>query len=329
MADKKSSSTFGGEYTPNPDAPFIPELVEYFTRRKLPEDHLLREIAKGKAQNPEITGDSVREQREFLASLQMLDIEFQAEIKPYMPLGSEIDPSRAHFVPLSKEVRETAPLGISALGLTRYSGGEDRMFHRYKDPSGNIHEIGPFLKNTVNTVGVEGSRPAVWAHEYRHWEGTDYEDIFRNEEGYPYFDDSKINHRLGNFLLDVIAAQTKDDWVGAIGLITKESRREAKQNFNKEGATEAQKEKALEQYTQAGAIYNSTRDSESVDLEEMGSFVKKLITEKGIPIEKYSDEIAQGPWFRKYVRGASFYPTAEELNKRSYPYKKPLMNLKY
>jgi hypothetical protein len=178
-------------------------------------------------------------------------------------------------------------------------------------------------------VGVEGSRPPVWAHEYRHWEDTDYEDIFRNEEGYPYFDDSRINHRLGNFLLDVIAAQTKDDWVGAIGLITKESRREAKQNFNKEGATEAQKEKALEQYTQAGAIYNSTRDSESVDLEEMGSFVKKLITEKGIPIEKYSDEIAQGPWFRKYVRGASFYPTAEELNKRSYPYKKPLMNLKY
>jgi len=113
---------------------------------------------------------SEAQQREFLASLQHGDSEFQMEVAPYMPKGSTIDPSRARFK-VPPEGEEFSLRGVTTKDVT--------------DPEElNLGDFGYDINlepNTVTVFNAVNANPRIYAHEYRHLEGTDGSPSIRNE----------------------------------------------------------------------------------------------------------------------------------------------------
>ena len=110
------------------------------------------------------------QQREFLASLQHGDSEFQMEVAPYMPKGSTIDPSRARFK-VPPEGEEFSLRGVTTKDVT--------------DPEKlNLGDFGYDINlepNTVTVFNAVNANPRILAHEFRHLEGTDGSPSIRKE----------------------------------------------------------------------------------------------------------------------------------------------------
>ena len=106
------------------------------------------------------------QQREFLASLQHGDSEFQMEVASYMPKGSTIDPSRARFK-VPPEGEEFSLRGVTTKDVT--------------DPEElNLGDFGYDINlepNTVTVFNAVNANPRIYAHEYRHLEGTDRNEL--------------------------------------------------------------------------------------------------------------------------------------------------------
>ena len=140
---------------------------------------------------------SEEQQRNFLGSLQLGDTEFQAAIAPYMPEGAEIDPSRARL--------ETFPIqdieGEAAKYVPKGMSWKGKGFEELKVRDPNVYDgfqsilIEP---ETVNAIQARNANPYVWAHEYRHFEGSDGGSEYTNR------------------LMDLMAAQNYDDVVTAM-----------------------------------------------------------------------------------------------------------------
>ena len=328
--------------------PIIPELQEYLSPTVLryqgkehpipPEyarqiDPGLLKMARSKTE---------QEQRDLLASLQMADIEFQMELSPYMPPGSEIDPSRARVIKFPKKAN-IGPLGLNKMGAANTTWrGNKRVFEyadnveddyiSYEDPKGNVHKIGPIQPNTVNAVGMMNAIPRILAHEYRHWEETDWEGVLGEENGYPYFTKSVMDYQegtpvsgtsanrweamFGNNFIDAAASQTKDDWaVHVHGLLGKELHQiDAQYKGRNRSPIYGQKHKELAKirptYLRIGEYINGIGEdikdingnSRDFDSEEAGNLVQKILKKYNVPIKIFeSDKVALGPWFKEFV----------------------------
>lgn len=110
-------------------------------------------------------GMSPKQQQGFLAALQLGDTEFQAAVAPYMPPGSEIDPSSARLKAFPEEAN-VPPQGLNLKGVSS-RGGTTPLIKTYKEYE---VEIEP---NTVTAVEAVNANPRVWGHEFRHFEGSD------------------------------------------------------------------------------------------------------------------------------------------------------------
>lgn len=130
-------------------------------------------IAKG---SPEVRGVLTKaankmsedQQRGFLASLQLGDAEFQTSVAPYMPKGSTIDPSRARLRTYGPGVADE--YGINIKGASNPNPEPVALPPLKKD--GVEYEM-VFEPNTVNAIEAMNANPRIWAHEYRHLEGSD------------------------------------------------------------------------------------------------------------------------------------------------------------
>jgi hypothetical protein len=110
---------------------------------------------------------SPQQQLEFLASLQMGDGEFQIAVAPYMPKGSTIDPSIARLKAFPKEA-DVGPLGLDLQGASSKDvTAPSQLIRKYK---GYELELEP---DTVSAIEAVNANPALFAHEYRHFEGSD------------------------------------------------------------------------------------------------------------------------------------------------------------
>ena len=110
---------------------------------------------------------SPQQQLEFLASLQMMDGEFQIAVAPYMPEGSTIDPSIARLKTFPKEAG-IGPEGLTLQGVS--SKGVTSPKQLTENFEGYELELEP---DTVSAIEAANANPAVFAHEYRHFEGSD------------------------------------------------------------------------------------------------------------------------------------------------------------
>tara|TARA_R110002020_G_scaffold447776_1_gene660198 strand:+ start:269 stop:1366 length:1098 start_codon:yes stop_codon:yes gene_type:complete len=320
--------------------PIIPELLEYLSPTVLRSPKLYqgkehpippeyaRQIDPGLLQMAR--SKTEQEQRELLASMQMADIEFQMELSPYMPPDAEIDPSRARVIKFPKEAN-IGPLGLNKMGAASTAwrgnkrvfeyGGEDDYIS-YEDPEGNVHKIGPIQPNTVNAVGMMNAIPRIWAHEYRHWEETDWEGVLGEENGYPYFTKSVMDYQegtpvsgtsakrweamFGNNFIDAAASQTKDDWaVHVHGLLGKELHQIDAQYKGRNrspifGQKHKEQAKIRPTYSRIGEYING--DSRDFDSEKAGNLVQKILKKYNVPIKIFeSDKVALGPWFKEFV----------------------------
>lgn len=130
-------------------------------------------IAKG---SPEVRGVLTKaankmsedQQRGFLASLQLGDAEFQTSVAPYMPKGSTIDPSRARLRTYGPGIADE--YGINIGGAANPHSKPVALPPLKKD--GVEYEM-VFEPNTVNAIEAMNANPRIWAHEYRHLEGSD------------------------------------------------------------------------------------------------------------------------------------------------------------
>ena len=130
-------------------------------------------IAKG---SPEVRGVLTKaankmsedQQKGFLASLQLGDAEFQTRIAPYMPKGSTIDPSRARLRTYGPGIADE--YGINIGGAANPHSEPVALPPLIKD--GVEYEM-VFEPNTVNVIEAVNATPRIWAHEYRHLEGSD------------------------------------------------------------------------------------------------------------------------------------------------------------
>jgi len=139
----------------------IPELKEYLSKVKPEAKSLLTKAAKKM---------SKAQQRQFLASHQTSDSEFQTAIAPYMPKGSTIDPFRARLIAFPEEAG-VGPGGLSLLAAST-QGNTKPVRKRYEGIDGNMYEVF-FEPDTVTALEARNANPRIYAHEYRHFEGLD------------------------------------------------------------------------------------------------------------------------------------------------------------
>ncbi len=158
----------------------IPELKEYIDKGSPEAKSVLTKAANKMSE---------AQQRDFLASLQLGDAEFQLAVAPYMPKGSTIDPSRARLKAFPKEA------GIPASGLNMKGASTGNI----TDPENPNLKVGPFRgydimlePETVSAIEAINATPRVFAHEYRHFEDTDGLEIV-------------------NRIQDLMASQNRDD----------------------------------------------------------------------------------------------------------------------
>lgn len=137
----------------------IPELKEHISKGSPKSKGVLTKAANKMSE---------AQQREFLASLQFGDAEFQSSVAPYMPKGSTIDPSRARLQAFPKEAG-VGPEGLSLKGVStkNVTDPEQLKSGKYRG-----YEL-DFEPDTVTAVEAANANPRVFAHEYRHFEDTD------------------------------------------------------------------------------------------------------------------------------------------------------------
>ena len=157
----------------------IPELKEYIDKGSPEAKSVLTKAANKMSE---------AQQRDFLASLQLGDAEFQLAVAPYMPKGSTIDPSRARLKAFPKE----AGVGPEGLGLKGISTKNVTDPERLKSGNYRGYEI-EFEPDTVTALEAANANPRVFAHEYRHFEDTD------------------ANMERLNRVQDIMASQNRDD----------------------------------------------------------------------------------------------------------------------
>lgn len=156
----------------------IPELKEHISKGS-PESRGVLTKAANKM--------SEAAQRDFLASLQLGDAEFQLAVAPYMPKGSTIDPSRARV----KAFPEEAGVGPEGLNLKGVSTKNVTDPKKLKSGKYRGYEV-EFEPDTVTALEAVNATPRVFAHEYRHFEDTD-------------------GIELVNRIQDLMASQNQDD----------------------------------------------------------------------------------------------------------------------
>ena len=160
-------------------------------------------IAKG---SPEVRGVLTKaankmsedQQRGFLASLQLGDAEFQTSVAPYMPKGSTIDPSRARLRTYGPGVADE--YGINIKGAANPHSKPVALPPLKKD--GVEYEM-VFEPNTVNVIEGMNANPRIWAHEYRHLEGSDAGPKARRF--------NRSHREVVNRVQDLLASQNKQD----------------------------------------------------------------------------------------------------------------------
>ena len=173
----------------------IPELKEHIAKGSPESKGVLTKAANKMSE---------AQQRNFLASLQLGDAEFQLSVAPYMPKGSTIDPSRARL----KAFPEEAGIGPRGLTLKGVSTGN------IKDPENpNLRqEYGDYEimlePQTVSAIEAINANPRTFAHEYRHLEGTDGTETV-------------------NRIQDLMASQNRDDLRANTRMLAEIARRRA------------------------------------------------------------------------------------------------------
>jgi|15BtaG_2_1085339.scaffolds.fasta_scaffold02714_10 hypothetical protein len=179
-------------------------------------------------------GMTDEQQAQFLAAMQLGDTEFQAELAPYMPEESAIDPSKAALIPLPLEDRER---GYGLKGISRK--GTNRPL-RMDTPGGGEIEI---PGNRVSVLGAINANPQVWSHEYRHQE------------------DSDAFNETNNRILDVFASRTKKDFKEAVGSLADAALYEARQKADASG----DEEKTESHKNTEEAYYKSNSKDPTID----------------------------------------------------------------
>lgn len=181
-------------------------------------------------------GMTDEQQAQFLAAMQLGDTEFQAEIAPYMPEGSTIDPSKAALVPLPLDMREKGQ-SLKTKGISRR--GTDRLMPL--EVEGKI--IGQIPGNRVSVLGAINANPQVWSHEYRHQEDLD------------------AFNETNNRILDVFASRTKKDFKEAVGSLADAALYEARQKADASG----DEEKTESHKNTEEAYYKSNSKDPTID----------------------------------------------------------------
>ena len=138
----------------------IPELKEYIDKGSPEAKSVLTKAANKMSE---------AQQRDFLASLQLGDAEFQLAVAPYMPKGSTIDPSRARLKAFPKEAG-IGPRGLTLKGVSTGNIKDPENPNLRQEFRGYEIMLEP---ETVSAIEAINATPRVFAHEYRHFEDTD------------------------------------------------------------------------------------------------------------------------------------------------------------
>ena len=173
----------------------IPELKEYIDKGS-PEAKSVLTRAANKM--------SEAQQRDFLASLQLGDAEFQLAVAPYMPKGSTIDPSRARLKAFPKEAG-IGPRGLTLKGVSTGNIKDPENPNLRQEFRGYEVMLEP---ETVSAIEAINATPRVFAHEYRHFEDTDGLEII-------------------NRIQDLMASQNRDDLRANTRMLAEMARRRA------------------------------------------------------------------------------------------------------
>jgi len=211
----------------------IPELKEHISKGSPESKGVLTKAANKMSE---------AQQRDFLASLQLGDAEFQLAVAPYMPKGSTIDPSRARLKAFPKE----AGVGPEGAGIKGMSTGNIKdpenpnLRQRYK---GYELEVEP---NTVTALEAVNANPRVFAHEYRHFEDTD------------------ANMERLNRVQDIMTSQNRDDLAENVRLLADLLHTEAAFGLSSEDDDPAR----------YAAMYNAAREATD---EELAGYTEELL----------------------------------------------------
>jgi hypothetical protein len=143
--------------------------AQYAEGGRVEQESLGEDIARRSRYDAFIAGLSPQEKVEFDASLLGMDAEFQMEVAPYMPKGSEIDPSKARLKIFPEEA-DVGPLGLTLKGVSTKGVKDVRPFILENTFNGYELELEP---DTVSAIEPVNANPALWAHEYRHFESSD------------------------------------------------------------------------------------------------------------------------------------------------------------
>jgi hypothetical protein len=222
---------------------------------------------------------SEAQQRDFLASLQASDVEFQMEVAPYMPKGSTIDPSRARLKAFPKEAG-IGPKGLTSMGIsTKDITDPERLKERFEG-----YEI-QYEPDTVTALEAANANPRVFSHEYRHFEGTD------------------ADMELLNRVQDVMASQNKRDLAKSTRLLAGYAYSMAAANRFRGSDEDGEAEKLdIEPYRNA---YNATIDGTEEDIAQSAQdllaspLVSKFMGFRSF--QRMLPNAAVGPYFKKNV----------------------------
>jgi len=244
----------------------IPELKEHISKGS-PESRGVLTKAANKM--------SEAQQRDFLASLQLGDAEFQLAVAPYMPKGSTIDPSRARL----KAFPEEAGVGPEGLNLKGVSTKNVTDPEKLKSGKYRGYEV-EFEPDTVTALEAANATPRVFAHEYRHFEDTDGLEII-------------------NRIQDLMASQNQDDLRANTRMLAEMARRRAGM----------EDEEAFKLYTD---LYNTTINSSEEEVIAAAKAIMrspKIVELMDMGINAYSPDLfpdvrkkgALGNYFKRTV----------------------------
>jgi len=246
----------------------IPELKEHISKGSPKSKGVLTKAANKMSE---------AQQREFLASLQFGDAEFQLSVAPYMPKGSTIDPSRARLQAFPKEAG-VGPEGLSLKGVStkNVTDPEQLKSGKYRG-----YEL-DFEPDTVTAVEAANANPRVFAHEYRHFEDTDGLEMI-------------------NRIQDLMASQNLEE-------LTDNTRMLAEAGISRAGVSD---EKMGKLYRD---LYNATINSseeEAIGAAKALMQSPKIVELMDMGVNAYSPELfpdvrkkaALGPYFKRTVLG--------------------------
>ena len=129
----------------------IPELKEHISKGSPESKGVLTKAANKMSE---------AQQRDFLASLQLGDAEFQLAVAPYMPKGSTIDPSRARLKAFPKEAG-IGPRGLTLKGVSTGNIKDPENPNLRQEFRGYEIMLEP---ETVTAIEAINATPRVFAH---------------------------------------------------------------------------------------------------------------------------------------------------------------------